>query len=214
MLPQYWSELKKSAIGWVHPDDERFLRAVPHSFNLDFPPPAFVGDVIKAKVIVLTANGGYKAEHTPMEFFGKDSEQLYLSRLKNPTGANWAEVAPYYGRVNYSSLLFDGSAASVNACAYRSPKISEEPNNRKLIAKLPSFGMHRKWLTEVVLPDVNAGRRLILGSDTVSGDCRARSPLASATSLIRHRSRQTYLPRFLKKSFYFSKKLFVWSKNN
>jgi len=51
----------------------------------------------------------------------------------------------------------------VNACAYRSPKISNEPDNRKLIERLPSVQFTRRWLLEAILPEAEAGNRLIIG---------------------------------------------------
>lgn len=162
-LSEYWGQLQKTAIGWVHPDDGFLLEHEPHSFNLDYPPPAFVGNISDAPVIVLAANGGYDQTRTSREFEAHESSQLYLERLANPASANWAEVAPYYQGINYADLLLNGKVAIVNACAYRSKKISEEPNNKKLIKKLPSVRFNRKWLIEVVLPAANRGERLIAG---------------------------------------------------
>jgi hypothetical protein len=105
---------------------------------VDYPPPAFVGDVTRAKIIVLAANGGYDTAVTPNEFAASDSEKQYLLRLKNPSDADWSVVAPYYSGINYAELVISGAAAIVNACAYRSPKISAEPENRKVIQQLPS----------------------------------------------------------------------------
>ena len=162
-LSKYWSQLRQTEKGWVHPDDEKLLGKEPHSFNLDFPPPAFVGDVITARVIILVANGGYDPKVTPREFEAPDSEAMYLRRLSRPTEANWAEVAPYYRGVNYAELVFSGKAAAVNACAYRSRKISEEPDNRRLLKRLPSVRFNRAWLMETILPQVDAGKRFIVG---------------------------------------------------
>lgn len=42
-LANYWARLEES----VHPDDRTVFREHPeHGFNLDFPPPAFIGDVV------------------------------------------------------------------------------------------------------------------------------------------------------------------------
>ena len=162
-LSKYWSQVRQTKIGWVHPDDEELLGKEPHSFNLAFPPPAFVGDVTTARVIILVANGGYDPEVTPSEFEAPNSEAKYLKRLSYPTKANWAEVAPYYRGVNYAELVFSGKAAAVNACAYRSRKISEEPDNKRLLKRLPSVHFNRAWLVDVILPQVVAGQRFIVG---------------------------------------------------
>jgi len=159
----YWGKLIKTQDGkWIHPDDHEVLSTNAHSFNLDFPPPAFVGDINNANIIILTANGGYDSVVTPQEFTSKDSEAKYIKRLSCPSTSDWAEIAPYYSKVNYSELLFSGRAATVNACAYRSKKISQEPENRKIIKKLPSVAFTRKWLLECVLPSVKLGSHIVV----------------------------------------------------
>ncbi len=138
------------------------LSKQPHSFNLDFPPPAFVGNVTTAPVIILLANGGYNPTLTPLEFVAPDSIAKFLARLSDPQEANWTEVPPYYQDVNYAELVFSGRAALVNACAYRSRRISEEPENRRVLDRLPSVHFNRAWLTEEILPQVKAGTRFIV----------------------------------------------------
>ncbi|MFC7516032.1 hypothetical protein ACFQUU_13540 [Herbaspirillum sp. GCM10030257] len=162
-LSEYWSHLEQTEIGWVHPEDRMLLESEPNTFNLDYPPPAFIGDVSTAVVIVLAANGGYDPTITSREFSSPAVSQRYLDRLARPADADWSEVAPYYQGINYADLLLSGKAAIVNACAYRSRKISEEPENRRLIKKLPSARFNRQWLLEAVLPDANQGKRLIVG---------------------------------------------------
>lgn len=162
-LSEYWSRLRKTKHGWLHPEDEGVLCHSVHSFNLDFPPPAFIGDVSQARVIILNANGGYKPDVTPKEFAAQGAEAEYVRRLAFPSNAKWADVAPYYRAANYAEWVFGGEAAVVNACAYRSPKISNEPENQGVIKRLPSARFNRKWLIETLLPQVNAGQRLIVG---------------------------------------------------
>lgn len=147
---------------WVHPDDYGLLSTQNHSFNLDFPPPAFVGNINEAKVIILAANGGYDSVATPQEFGAEGAENKYLERLSLPDKADWSEVAPYYSHINYSKLLLNGQAAIVNACAYRSIKISQEPENKKIIKRLPSVSFSRSWLLESVLPLAKQRRRVIV----------------------------------------------------
>jgi hypothetical protein len=59
-------------------------------------------------------------------------------------------------------MLANGQAVLVNACAYRSPKITEEPDNQRLIDQLPSVQFTRRWFTEAVLPAVRDGQRLLV----------------------------------------------------
>ncbi len=64
-LRTFWAKLQ----GSVHPDDEKIFADYPqHSFNLRFPPPAFVGDPDSAPIIILMSNGGYKPGITEAEF--------------------------------------------------------------------------------------------------------------------------------------------------
>lgn len=162
-LPEYWMALKKTDLGWAHPEDLMAFRSSQHSFNLDFPPPAFVGDILNARLIVLAANGGYKKDVTSKEFAAPGSEDRYMERLTDPSHVDWSEVAPYYRGINYADLVFSGAAVIVNACAYRSPKISNEPENRKLIERLSSVRFTRRWLLETIFPEAEAGQRLIIG---------------------------------------------------
>jgi len=162
-LPDYWSKVRQTEQGWTHQDDEELLGREPNTFNLEFPPPASVGDIENAKIIVLAANGGYNSSVTPGEFAASGAVNRYLERLVRQAKAGWREVAPYYRGINYSELVFQGKAVIVNACAYRSPKISEEPDNRRLIKKLLSVQLTRRWLVEVVLPQMQAGERFVVG---------------------------------------------------
>ena len=159
----YWKQLQLTSTGWVHPEDRAFFLRESHSFNLDYPPPAFVGDVVAAKIIILAANGGYDPVVTAQEFAGNGAAEQYMERISNPGATKWSEVVPYYRGINYADLIFSGKAAIVNACAYRSRRISEEPENRKLIKVLPSVQFHRRWLLETILPEANSGKFLIVG---------------------------------------------------
>jgi len=162
-IARYWALLRKSTSGlWFHPEDEQVFSDHSHTFNLDFPPPAFVGDVINAKVIVLTANGGYDPAVTPAEFAHRNAEQEYVSRLASPDTPKWDFVAPYYSKINYGHYIPSGVLATVNACAYRSPKISQERDNSKLVRHLPSVQFNRTWLLDIILPLVKEQKRLVI----------------------------------------------------
>jgi len=163
-LSSYWGGQKfhkKEGI-WAHPEDVELLSSMPHSFNLDYPAPAFVGNILRAKTIILSANGGYRKERTPKEFQQKGSISNYIYRLENPATADWSDVASYYKKLNYAKLIQKGQAALVNACAYRSPQISKEPENKKLIKQLPSVKFSKRWLAESIFPLVEQGRCLVV----------------------------------------------------
>lgn len=79
-----------------------------------------------------------------------------------PSSSDWSFVSRYYDGVNYGPLLASGKAALINACPYRSPKISEEPQNRRLLKRLPSVEFTRRWLLEAVVPLADSGQRLVV----------------------------------------------------
>lgn len=162
-LSDYWARQRKIEGRWMHPDDAGIFGSSPHSFNLDFPAPAFVGDIVNARIIILMANGGYSASETPQEFPDGAAVRAYMTRLANPASADWQGVAPYYDKTNYAHWLHAGTAAVVNACAYRSRKISEEKENQRLIKRLPSARFTRDWLMKSVLPLAVGGERIIVG---------------------------------------------------
>ena len=162
-LSTYWRKLSKNSAGkWIHPDDEALFNAEPHSFNLDYPPPVFAGNIIDAKIIILNANGGFKPDVTPREFKTAALEKSYMQRLLNPATADWSNIATYYAKVNYGKMIASGEAAMVNACAYRSRKISKEPENRRLIKQLPSVAFTKSWLLDCVIPLARSGDKIIV----------------------------------------------------
>ena len=148
--------------GWAHPDDFEALEKNPHTFNLEFPVSPYVGDILNAPVIILGANAGYREDRTPTEFPDQAAVDRYLDRVRNPATTDWSGMAPYYYGTNYGPLLLDKKAVWINACAYRSPKLSQEPQNRRLIRKLPSALFTRRWLIEAVAPLAERGDRLIV----------------------------------------------------
>ena len=162
-IVDFWKKQTEPIKGkWVHPEDAGVLLNSPHSFNLDFPAGAFVGDILRAPVIILCANAGYNPEMTPQEFAGETAESDYLERIVSPSTADWSSVSPYYRKVNYGKYLFDGRAALVNACAYRSPKIGQEADNLKILKRLRSVKFTRDWLLECMLPLAKSGKRLVV----------------------------------------------------
>ncbi len=163
-IVEYWAQLRQPTHDgmWVHPDDAPLFRAHPHSFNLQFPVSPYVGDILNAKAIILGANAGYNPTLTPSEFPDDGAVQAYVRRVHLPSEADWGFVSFYYNDTNYGEELASGKAALINASPYRSRKISDEPDNRKLIELLPSTRMHRRWLRSAILPLARSGEiRLI-----------------------------------------------------
>ena len=156
-LRQFWSRLN----GSVHPDDALAFKSARHSFNLDFPPPAFIGDVDNAPVVILMANGGFGSA-TSREFPKQEDVQEYIDWLTGRRLAAPTNLSNYYTKNSYYRSIEAGKAVLVNAVAYRSPKISKEPENAKFGKTLPSYRAHLNWLNNELIPQVKEGKRLVI----------------------------------------------------
>lgn len=162
-IVSFWQgQLRTDSGKWLHRDDMTVFEEQVHRFNLDYPVSPYVGDIENAPVIILGANAGYKGDRTPKEFPDQAAIDRYLDRVRNPATADWSEMAKYYHGTNYGLLLLNGNAVWINACAYRSSKLSQEPENRRLISKLPSAHFTRRWLLEAVMPLAERGERLVV----------------------------------------------------
>lgn len=157
-IRQFWQKLD----GNVHPDDAPVLATHRHSFNLDYPPPAFIGDIDNAPVVILFANGGFDAAVTPTEFPYEEDRREYLDWLHGHRKEPPKRLAPYYLQNSVFPWVKNGTAVILNAIAYRSPKLSQEPENQNVAQLLPSTRLHREWLMNEVLLDARQNRRFII----------------------------------------------------
>jgi hypothetical protein len=159
----FWSRQHRNDQGqWVHPEDQGVFESAPHTFNLDYPVSPYVGDILNAPVVILGANAGYDPSVTPIEFPDADAISAYVQRVSAPDTSDWVVVSPYYNDVNYGPLIGSGHAVLINACPYRSRKISEEPENKQLLDRLPSTAFTREWLLSTVIPLAESGQRLVI----------------------------------------------------
>jgi hypothetical protein len=159
-LSNYWAKLT----GAVHPYDmDTFARAGAHGFNLEFPPPAFIGDITHAPVIILDNNGGYGPHITPGEFPDSKACDEFRQMLAAPRPVDPAarSMSLYYLQRNYSPWLISGEAALVNGLAYRSVD-GNTLGVGKLTKALPSAQFHRNWLREILAPLAARGERFIV----------------------------------------------------
>ena len=147
---------------YVHPDDMDVFRDCKRDdyFNLDYPPPAYVGDVVGAPVIMLLTNGGYSSEGTKNEFSKRGAAKRYLDCLHDPRLMCPKGYSDYYLKWNYKEFLRDGHLAIVNVAAYRSPNFST--TRQKIADDLESVKLHRRWLRETLLPEAEAGKRFVV----------------------------------------------------
>lgn len=155
-LLEFWRKLDDV----VHPADEAIIAGHSHLFNLEYPPPAYIGDIENAPVILLNGNGGYKADITPSEFTTLESRHRHIERLHRPAPMSPDEVSSYYARANYAHWLKSGDLAMVNAIAYRSVGISNAIE--RLARKLPSTNLNIQWLTSEVIPAAKEGNRFVI----------------------------------------------------
>jgi hypothetical protein len=159
-IVDYWRKLK----GSVHPDDATtFGRFGEHGFNLDFPPPAYIGDILNAPIIILDNNGGFDMRTTPTEFPDALAHEEFREALAFPQRLDLSArtVAPYYRSRNYTRFLMSGAAALVNGVAYRSVN-GDAKRVKELTRILPSAKFHRNWLIQSVLALVNRGERFLV----------------------------------------------------
>lgn len=161
LIRKYWKALGPTK-PWMHPEDAPiFCEHEPHTFNLDYPPPAFIGDVDNAPVVILMANGGYSVD-TKSEFAQQSDYTEYLEWLKGERRSRPQNLSSYYTHNSIFPWVEEGKAVIVNAVAYRSRSISKEPRNERLANALPSLARHRQWLCCEVLPAAKRCERLVV----------------------------------------------------
>lgn len=165
-IVEFWrgEQTKDSKGRWLHRQDRTVMEDGAHSFNLDHPVSPYIGDVLNARIIILGANAGYSPILTPTEFPDAAAVKSYLSRVDEPADADWSFVSRYYDKTNYGHFVASGQVVVVNACAYRSPRLSEEKSNQAMIRHLPSALFTRQWLMEAVLPLAARGERLVINN--------------------------------------------------
>ena len=163
-IVRYWrgGQAQDPAGRWVHQLNRETFDAHSHDFDLHHPVSPYVGDALNAPVVILGSNAGYNPKTTPMEFPDAKALDACLAGVDDPTSADWTTDAPYYHRTNYGRFIAEGNAVLVNACAYRSRRLGEEPNNLRMLKQLPSVTLTRRWLLEAVLPLARLGDRLIV----------------------------------------------------
>ena len=159
-IVDYWRDLE----GSVHPQDVPvFERYHDHGFNLDYPPPAYIGDIVNAPIIILDNNGGFDSKKTPQEFPDAEAHDEFRETLaaSRPLDPKQRSVSPYYCSRNYTEWLTSGTAALVNGVAYRSVS-GLSSRVAELTKVLPAALLHQKWLRDAVLPLVENGERFLV----------------------------------------------------
>lgn len=161
-LTDFWASID----GPVHSADREVLNQRDPAaliLNRDFPPPAFVGDVDNAPIIILMSNGGFDAQQTPAEFPDQKTVQGYINYLRRPRPIEPGLISPYYARHYAAPLIRQGSVAIVNACAYRSNRAMNSTGRLKTLANLlPSVLTARSWAQKELVSAASSGDRLVI----------------------------------------------------
>jgi hypothetical protein len=152
--------------GPVHPADEPVLQEQDPTatvLNRDYPPPAFIGDVDNAPILILMGNGGFDAQKTPLEFSDQGSIERYIQFLRCPGPVDPGLMSPYYDSHYAAPLIRTGTAAIVNCCAYRSNRLMNSAGKlKKLADELPSVRASRKWVKDELMPAAASGAKLVV----------------------------------------------------
>jgi hypothetical protein len=158
-IREFWAQLN----GSVHPLDKPYFDKADgkHSFDLDYPPPAFIGDVDNAKVVILMASGGLN-DNTKSEFPAEEDRLEYIDWLGGRRKEMPKNLSKYYIDKKIFTWIDRGQAVLVNAIAYRSPKISQEPKNEALGKSLPSYKISLDWLSREILPMADKNKILVI----------------------------------------------------
>lgn len=190
-IRKFWQQLELS----VHPEDAPKFASNRHTFNLDYPPPAFIGDVDNAPVVILMLNGGYDPASTPREFPTSDDMNEHRQWLRGERKEPPTRLSSYYTDQEIFELVLKGEAVIVNACAYRSGRLSGERENRRLADVLPSVKASRRWLRQEVLPAAKRGARLIAVHRWSLWDFEPGSVLPASNVYYSKSPVSPYLPR-------------------
>ena len=158
-IPDFWREQRRINGQWMHPTDESVLRRNPqHPFNLDYPISPYVGDILRAEVVILGTNGGYSPTRTPRGFAERGSIADFCAQVASGRTVTWASRQQYYVDRNYYELLREGRAVVVNACAYRSQRTPPA----RIVKQLPSVQRTQGLLLAALRRLVHRKKRLVV----------------------------------------------------
>ena len=118
---------------------------------------------------------------TKSEFTSRNDIDVYIDYLTGARKSLPGKLSQYYVRSPLWRWVQAGQVAIVNAVAYRSPKLSDEPANRALAKRLPSHKAHVGWLNRELLPSAAARTRLVVAHRFVQWGLRRSQP---ATNLL------------------------------
>ena len=174
-IRKFWQLLQ----GTVHPVDQPILNLYPDVFDLQFPPPAFIGDIDNAPVVILLGNGGYDPLTTPSEFPSQSDHDEHIDWLKSERLDPPKNLAAYYTNKKLFPLVKEGKVVYVNAVAYRKKKITQTV--RSLAKRLPSTDVHKKWMWDELFPSAARRERLVIAHRYALWDLdsKAKAPVAN-----------------------------------
>lgn len=151
---------------FVHPEDEPFLLASPHSFQLTRPPGPINGPVLDAKVIICYGNPGY-GDGDQAAFSDKELQRKVVSQLNGdqklpidiPSFREW--FAPRLKHLgNLDQIAEEKSVALLNVCPYASEAMTGE--DIRLASGLPSAWAAQALLRHYLLPRAYSGELFLV----------------------------------------------------
>lgn len=147
---------------FVHPDDDPFLGANPHSFQLTRPPGPINGPLLNAKVVICYGNPGYGGRDQTA-FSDKELQRKVMNQLTGdqklpidiPSFREWFE--PRLKHIgNLDQITEEKSVALLNVCPYASEAMTGE--DIRLASGLPSVWAAQYLLRNYLLPRAHKGK--------------------------------------------------------
>lgn len=150
----------------IHPADDPVFKRLGedgHGFNTRCLPSAFMGPLKTAQVVLLYMSPGYNPEDEK-NAISDEGQQTYAERRggnqplpdKNKPGGNWWRERTKCFKVDDDIIA--KKTAVLNIGAYH----SEEMKNHALLAALPSSRVSLDWAQNILFPEAEAGRRVVI----------------------------------------------------
>lgn len=150
----------------LHPADKHVFERLGeegHSFNTKCLPSAFMGPLRDARVVLLYMSPGYNPDDEKFAVSTEGQTAYTLRRGGNeplpdkklPGGSWWREHTKCFAANND---IIAKKTAVLNIGAYH----SEEMKDHALLAALPSSRVSLDWAQNVLFPQAEAGRRVVI----------------------------------------------------
>jgi hypothetical protein len=160
---EFWSKVTDDLC--VHPDDAAVLRDNRHRFETNTMVGPFMGKVKTAPVVFLTLNpgsSGVESDEAQTPSVREGTKRILggdaplPSFETNPEGRKWTQrILTQFG-VRYESAV--DRVAFINFVPYRSKGFTDH----KLITRLHSVSMVRRWTEDTLFREARGGERIVV----------------------------------------------------